>query len=305
MTHRLFSHGCAARAVATALMIAAAFTAAVVAQPAADYLIGPPDVLTIQVFDQQDLGGKYTVEADGSFSFPLIGRIKAGGLTLRAFEDDLKRQLSDGYFKNPSVSVSVEQYRSQRVFVMGEVRQPGPVALTGGMTLIEALARAGSTLPTASGEVSIVRAESRTGAAGLPQSLSGLPPFPGTAPATPDGPLKADPEGGSEIFRASIRDLESGTLSQNLQLRDGDTIFVPRAESVYVFGHVKNPGAYGVQKTTMVLQALSLAGGLTENAAMNRIQIIRIENGQKRELKVKVTDKVRPEDTIIVPQRYF
>jgi len=55
-----------------------------------------------------------------------------------------------------------------------------------------------------------------------------------------------------------------------------------------------------------VLQALSLAGGLTENAAMNRIQIIRIENGQKREMKVKaLTDKVRPEDTIIVPQRYF
>ena len=275
--------GARAIGVAAALMIVGAFAAVPAAQPAADYVIGPPDVLTIQVFEQQDLAGKYTVESDGSVTFPLIGRIKAGGLTLRAFEDELKRQLSDGYFKNPSVSVSVEQYRSQRLFVMGEVRQPGPVALTGGMTLIEALARAGSTLPTSSGEVAIVRA---------PQG-------------TPNGPLKPDQEGGSEIFRASIRDLESGTLSQNLQLRDGDTIFVPRAETVYVFGHVKNPGAYGVQKNTTVLQALSLAGGITENAAMNRIQIIRIENGQKREMKVKVTDKVRPEDTIIVPQRYF
>jgi polysaccharide export outer membrane protein len=305
MTQRLFSHRRAAWTVVTALVIAGAFAAAAAAQPAADYVIGPPDVLTIQVFDQQDLGGKYTVEADGSFSFPLIGRIKAGGMTLRGFENELKRQLADGYFKNPSVSVSVEQYRSQRVFVMGEVRQPGPVPLTGGMTLIEALARAGSTLPTASGEVSIVRAESRAGLLGPPEGLSGPPPFPGASQAAPDEPLKPDQEGGSEIFRASIRDLESGTLSQNLQLRDGDTIFVPRAESVYVFGHVKNPGAYGVQKNTTVLQALSLAGGLTENAAMNRIQIIRIENGQKRELKVKVTDKVRAEDTIIVPQRYF
>lgn len=300
MTHSLFSHRRATRTMVAALVIAGAFAAAAVAQPAADYVIGPPDVLTIQVFDQQDLGGKYTVEADGSFSFPLIGRVKAGGMTLRGFETELKRQLADGYFKNPSVSVSVEQYRSQRVFVMGEVRQPGPVALTGGMTLIEALARAGSTLPTASGEVSIVRAESgRAGLSGPPSGLSGPPQ------GTPQEPLQPDQEGGSEIFRASIRDLESGTLSQNLQLRDGDTIFVPRAESVYVFGHVKNPGAYGVQKNTTVLQALSLAGGLTENAAMNRIQIIRIENGQKRELKVKVTDKVRAEDTIIVPQRYF
>jgi polysaccharide export outer membrane protein len=156
------------------------------------------------------------------------------------------------------------------------------VSLTGDMTLIEALARAGSTLPSASGEIAIVR------------------PAPGTS-----GPALPTAGSESEILRARIRDLESGSRNQNIELRDGDTIFVPRAESVYVFGHVKNPGAYGVQKNTTVLQALSLAGGLTENAAMNRIQIIRIENGQKRELKVKVTDKVRAEDTIIVPQRYF
>src|SRR5215204_3125365 len=215
----------------------------VAAQSAGDYQIGPQDVLTIQVFDQADLGGKYTVETDGTFSFPLIGRVKAGGLTLRAFEGELKAKLADGYFKNPQVTVAVEQYRSQRVFVMGEVRQPGPVALTGGMTLIEALSRAGSTLPTASGEVAIVRAA--------------------TGPVT--GPVTLNQESGTEVFRASVRDLESGALSQNLQLRDGDTIFVPRAESVYVFGHVKNPGAYGIQKNTTVLQALSLAGGVTEN----------------------------------------
>ena len=56
------------------------------AQSAANYLIGPKDVLSVQVFDQPDLGGKYTVEADGTFSFPLIGRVTAAGLSLRAFE---------------------------------------------------------------------------------------------------------------------------------------------------------------------------------------------------------------------------
>jgi polysaccharide export outer membrane protein len=252
------------------------------AQSAADYVVGPQDVLTIQVFDQPDLGGKFAVEADGTFTFPLIGRIKAGGLTLREFEKALNERLADGYFRRPQVTVAVEQYRSQRVFVMGEVRQPGPVPLTGGMTLIEALARAGSTLPTSSGEVAIVRATQ------------------GTA-----GPVIPGQESGSEVFRANVRDLESGALSQNLQLRDGDTIFVPRAETVYVFGHVKNPGAYGIQKKTTVLQALALAGGITENAAMNRIYVIRIENGAKKELRVKTTDTVRPEDTIMVPQRYF
>ena len=93
-------------------------------QSAADYVIGPQDVLTIQVFDQADLGGKFTVEADGTFTFPLIGRVKAGGLTLRAFESELKKQLADGYFKNPQVTVAVEQYRSQRVFVDGRSAQP-------------------------------------------------------------------------------------------------------------------------------------------------------------------------------------
>ena len=275
----------AIRQLFVALLVVAATLAGTfaAAQSAADYVIGPADVLTIQLFDQPDLSGKFTVEADGSFSFPLIGRITAGGLTLRGFETALKRQLADGYFRNPQVSVAVEQYRSQRVFVMGEVRQPGPVSLTGGMTLIEALSRAGSTLPTASGEVAIVRA---------PPGYSG-------------GPLNPGQEGGSEIFRASIRELESGSLSQNIQLRDSDTIFVPRAETAYVFGHVKNPGAYGIQKNTTVLQALALAGGVTENGAMNRVQIIRIEKGQKRELKVKLTDRVHPEDTIIVPQRFF
>ncbi len=265
----------------TALLLAAAGRPS--AQSAADYVIGPQDVLLIQVFDQPDLGGKYTVEADGTFTFPLIGRITAGALTLRGFEQALKEKLADGYFRSPQVTVAVEQYRSQRVFVMGEVRQPGPVALTGGMTLIEALARAGSTLPTASGEVSIVRAAS--GAA--------------------NGPATPEQEASTEVLRASIKDLQSGSLSQNIELRDGDTIFVPRAELVYVFGEVKNPGGYAVQKGTTVLQALSLAGGVTEHGAMNRIQVMRIVKGQKVELRVKLTDLVRPEDTIIVPQRYF
>jgi protein involved in polysaccharide export with SLBB domain len=72
-----------------------------------------------------------------------------------------------------------------------------------------------------------------------------------------------------------------------------------------VFGEVKNPGGYAVQKSTTVLQALSLAGGVTEHGAMNRVQVMRTVKGQKVETRVKLTDLVRPEDTIIVPQRYF
>src|SRR5918997_6132322 len=135
-----------------------------------DYVIGPQDVLNITVFDQSDLGGKYAVELDGSFTFPLVGRVQAGGLTIRHFEGELKKKLSDGYFKNPQITVAIEQYRSQRVFVTGEVKNAGAYALTGDMTLIEALAKAGSTTDKASDEVVVVRGGNGAHAAIAPEA---------------------------------------------------------------------------------------------------------------------------------------
>ena len=247
-----------------------------------DYVVGPQDLLTIAVYDQEDLSGKYPVDADGTFTFPLVGRVKAGGLTLRQLETELKRLLMDGFFKNPQLSVGVEQYRSQRIFIVGEVRNPGPYALTGDMSLIEAIARAGSALPTASGEALIVRG----GPAGS------------IAPTMPNSEK-------SEVETVDLKALQSGTLAQNIALKDGDTIFVPRAESVYVFGQVKSPGAYPIQRSTTVLQALSLAGGITDRGATGRIRIVRLENGKKVEIKVQLDSLIRPGDTIIVPERFF
>jgi polysaccharide export outer membrane protein len=250
-----------------------------------DYIIGPQDVLTINSFDQADLSGRFTVEADGTFTYPLIGRLKAGGLTLRQIETELKKRLKDDkFFVNPQLSVAVEQFKSQKVFIVGEVRSPGAYPLSGDMSLIEALARAGSTLPSASGEALIVHAA------------------PGQT--TPEAPSTiGDP---ANMVRIDLRDLENGSLSQNAVLRDGDTIFVPRAQSVYVFGQVKNPGGYSLQQNKMtVLQALSLAGGVTENGSTNRIKIVRLVKGDKIEIKAKLGDVVQPGDTIIVPERYF
>src|SRR5256885_11986269 len=120
--------------------------------PVTDYRVGPQDVLTITSYDQADLTGKFTVEADGTFTFPMIGRVRAGGSTLRQVEAQMKKQLKDeGYFNNPQITVSVETYRSQKIFIVGEVRTPGSYVLSGDMNLIEALARAGSELPAASG----------------------------------------------------------------------------------------------------------------------------------------------------------
>jgi polysaccharide biosynthesis/export protein len=251
----------------------------------ADYLVGPQDVLSITVWDQNDLSGKFTVETDGSFTFPLIGRIQAGGLTLRQVEAELKKRLADGYFKNPQLTVAVDTYRSQRVFITGEVRTPGTYTLTGDMSLIEALSRAGSTTPLAGGEVVIVRA--------------------GDGKAT-NGPLLPNQAENATSIRVDLKELQSGGLSQNVPLKDGDTIFVPAAETVYVFGQVKNPGAYPLRtKDTTVLQALAMAGGVTDRGTTNRIKIVRIVKGKKTEIKAILTDIVQPGDTIMVPERFF
>jgi polysaccharide export outer membrane protein len=252
--------------------------------PPADYVVGAQDILMITMFDQEDLTGKFPIDADGTFTFPLIGRVKAGGLTLRQLEAELKRLLKDGFFfKDPQLSVGVEQYRSQKIHIVGEVRNAGSYPLTGETSLIEAIARAGSTLPTASGEALIVRAK-RGGRT--------------------DGPTLPTDEN-SDVQTVDLKQLQSGALSQNVALKDGDTIFVPRAESVYVFGQVRTPGAYPIQRGTTVLQALSLAGGITERGATGRIKIVRFDKGKQVEVKVKLTDLVRPGDTIMVPERFF
>jgi polysaccharide export outer membrane protein len=165
------------------------------------------------------------------------------------------------------------------------VRSPGAYQLTGDMTLIEALARAGSTTTEAAGEAVISR-----------------PPAGKVATA----PVLPNPDAGVEVIRVNIRALQSGQLSQNVALRDGDTIYVPRAETIYVFGQVRSPGAYPLRTMdTTVLQALSLAGGITDRGSTSRIKIVRIVNGQKKELNAKLGDPVKPGDTIIVRERFF
>ena len=267
--------------VVAVISLIAAMSAGTAAQ-VSGYVIGAQDVLTISVFDEPSLSGKYAVELDGSLSFPLIGRVKAAGLSLRDFESDLRARLAAGYFRNPRITVAIEQYRSQRVFVVGAVKAPGTYALTGDMTLIEVLAKAGSTTEAAGDEVMLIRGHGQTSAT-LPEV--------GAA---------------DDVTRVNLKELQGGpAAARNLALSDGDTVYVPRAQLVYVFGQVKNPGSYPVQSDTTVLQVLSLAGGVLPTGAMNRLQIIRIVAGVKKEFKVKLTEGVNPGDTIVVPERFF
>ena len=128
---------------------------------------------------------------------------------------------------------------------------------------------------------------------------------------------KADPSGDalaqggatgtqdSGIVRADLSQLQRGILDRTIELHDGDTVIAQQAERAYVMGEVKAPGAHTVQATTTVQQLLALAGGQTVDAALNRIRP-HFENGARVELKnVKLTEIVKPGDTVIVPTKRF
>jgi polysaccharide export outer membrane protein len=246
-----------------------------------DYIVGPQDVLKILVFDEPTMSGIFRVDADGTFQYPMLGRVQASGLKPRDIAEFLKMKLEDGYINRAQVTVDVEQFRSRSIFVVGEVRSPGKYPMTGNMTLIEALAAAGSTTPNASTEVLIVRPRNSTAA----------------APLTPDQVDQAN------VSRVSLSDLQLGKLSENVALVEGDTIFIPKAEKFYVTGQIRTPGAYTYERGLSVLQAISLAGGLTDKGSSRRIKVIRNVNGKKVEQGIDLDDSIQPGDTLIIPQR--
>jgi polysaccharide export outer membrane protein len=150
------------------------------------------------------------------------------------------------------------------------------------MSLIEVLAKAGSTTENASSQVLIVR------------------PRDGRAV---DGPTLPGPD--SDVIEIDITALEAGRFDQNAALRHNDTVMVPRAERVFVYGQVKSPGSYPLKKGTTVLQALALAGGVTDRGSDSRIRIRRQEAGRLTEMKVKLDDPVQAGDSIVVLERFW
>jgi polysaccharide export outer membrane protein len=269
-----------------ALAMCAAVSQAAGSQPASPaettYRVGAQDVLRVTVFDEPSLSGTFRIDADGSISYPILGRVEVGDRTVRDIEAHLTALLQDGYVRRPRVSVEVAEYRSRSIFIMGEVRSPGRYSLAGDVTLLEVLALAGSFTPTAGTEIVVLRSQDATR---------------GESPARPDDGVSA------EVLRVSRADLEAGRLAGNPLLQEGDTIFVPVVERFYITGHVRTPGTYPLERGMTVQQAIAVAGGLTERGSNRRIRIRREVKGEFREVRVSLTDPVLAGDTIMIPQR--
>jgi polysaccharide export outer membrane protein len=260
-------------------------------------------------------------------SFPILGKVKASENTTLELERKLTVLLADGILKRPQVTVSIGEYGSQKVFVTGEVQRPGQYALKADRTLLVLLGDVGALGANVGHEVIVVRPPAGSSSAtgpNVPLALNDEPPAPGestpsaadpeapptTTPAEPAPPASGIPglpfvAPGSEVFRISLLELQSGNPEKNITLRAGDTVYFPRAAQVYVMGSVARPGPVRFQEGMTVLQALTLAGGATERGSAGRTKVVRIVSGKKVERKAKATDLVQPEDTLVVPERFF
>jgi polysaccharide export outer membrane protein len=157
----------------------------------------------------------------------------------------------------------------------------------GNINLTEALAKAGSPTPDAGSYIEINR---------RPRGATGTPE---TTPKPTDDPKPAPPE------RISMVDLQSGR-AQSIMLADGDTIFVPKAETFFVTGYVKNGGPFLHEAGMTVSKAISMAGGITEKGSRGRIRITRVVDGKQVVVKdVKLEDPVQPGDSVEVLSRLF
>lgn len=261
-----------------AVALIATFAVAAKAQPAVQpegYVIGPQDNLAITVVDEADLTGKWRVDTDGTITFPYLNRIPVAGLTLADAQGKIAMLLRTGQFlKNPQVRVEVDQFKSRKVTVTGEVRAPGPITMSGTtLTLLEALAMAGSPTSNASNDV-IVQHKSKVAG-------------------------EADPA----PIVVNKKDLELGR--SDITLQDGDVINIPIAKRFYISGFVKNPGSFVLDTGTTISQAIILAGGLAERGTDRRIKVMRVINGKTVEVSVELDDKVRPNDEIKIAARFF
>lgn len=239
-------------------------------------LVRPEDVLRVIVFNEPLLSGQFKVDPDGRIDYPFLGRLAAAGSTAVEIAERVRVGLADGYLRKPQVTVEIEQTHGQSAFVLGEVRTPGKYSFKGPVSVQEALAQAGSVTAAAGDEVLVLHARHTP---------------PEASPILPDS-------GDADVQRLSLRDIHEGK-AVNVTVQEGDTIFVSKAERFYVTGQVHAPGSYAYEENLTVLQAISMAGGLTDRGSDRRIRIIR----NKKTLDVKISDLVQPNDMIVVRTR--
>jgi polysaccharide biosynthesis/export protein len=239
-----------------------------------DYPLGPGDILRIQVFQNPDLTTETRVSESGSITFPLVGALEVGGLSVASAENKLAAALKKGGFiKQPQVTIVLLQMRGNQVSVLGQVNRPGRFPLETLSRVSDMLAAAGGT--TALGDDYAIVTGTRNG----------------------------------QVFRKVI-DIPALYLDERSEediiLAGGDTIYVHRAPVFYIYGEAQRPGAYRIERGMTVMQALAQGGGPTPRGSEWWLRLDRRNaDGVVERLSPKMTDAVQPNDIIYVRESIF
>jgi polysaccharide export outer membrane protein len=267
------------------------------ALPDAGYVLGPDDQIVTHAMDVPEVSDKpILIGTNGNITLPMVGRVKAAGLTVEQLEAVLDTRLKQ-YVKDPQVSVTVVEFRSQPVSVFGAVNKPGVIQLRGRRTLYEILSEAGGPRETAGSTITLTR-----------RRENGDLPLPGA---------KTDPTGQFSTAELNVQEvLEGKNPAVNIEIKPNDVISVSEADSnmVYVVGDVEHAGGFtlGGRQTVSALMALSLAGGLGRTAKPDKAMIIRNVPGGAKPVEIAVNLKkilngkaedvgLRPQDVLVVP----
>jgi polysaccharide biosynthesis/export protein len=242
------------------------------------YVLGPEDGISVHVVDLPELDSKalgvIRIDHQGNIRLPLAGRIQASGLTVEQLEKEIANRLS-GIMNDPEVTVSVAEFRSHPVSVLGAVRNPGVYQVTGRKTLFEVLSLAGGLNPDASNRVNITRLAS-----------AGRLPLPNAV---------LDKTGAFYIGELNVRNvMEAKNPDENIDVLPNDVVTVPKADLVYVVGAVHRSGGFPLSEKEQisVLQAVSLAEGLDRVAGAKNARILRqpAPGAERTEIPVNVQE---------------
>ena len=240
----------------------------------ANYVLGPDDLITLNVADLEEISNKpMRIDIRGNINIPVAGRIHAAGLTADQLEAAISNRLKR-YLQSPEVVVSIAEFRSQPVSVLGAVGAPGVHQLEGHKTLFEVLSGAGGLRADAGNTVTITR-EIKWGQIPLPNA-------------------KIDPTGRYSVASVSSRSIMNGqNPAENIAIRPGDVISVSKADLVYVIGSVRKPGGFvlGENESISTLQVLALAEGLNPSAASERAKIMRVVPGSTTRTEIPINLK--------------
>jgi len=262
------------------------------AYSAADYKIGPEDLLEVDVFQVPDLKGTFRVSAQGFIKLPLADKIEAAGLSVAELESLIAQRL-EKFVKEPVVGVFVKEYRSQQISVLGSVKDPKVYYATGQKYLLDMLSMAGG-LSADAGSVCIIQRNVKADSTDTQ-----------TAP--------------EKIVIDLNRLLIDGNADLNIAVHGGDIVHVPKSGIFFVDGAVNGSGEYNLKNKVTLTQAISMAKGLDQTASLSDIRIFResgkpekevitldydaVLNGQEKDIEIKDKDIIIVSSSAI--KRFF